>query len=319
MTRVQHVFLPPYHLDKPGDRPKCKGFALIVLSHLDDVEMLLTDWPWDTKSPRDRQGTNTTRMQEAAKFGFKTLSKHRWDELQEEYRAYRQKLLAEMVDSEEVVFNNSSTQTRARERQADPPNSNNDPLVEHSSPYPMGCLVFTRNVHPETNKTTLRALFSAAFSAISGGNQLPNDGLDYVDFNKGSESVRPPFVFHVCVCERERERVVHHQPFFLFFSQCHLRLRSPRHTQVLVDHFSSYPKVQSRGLDGVGTTPDNIDQAIKMEIVHGKREEVYWEKVPEGVRQQAVRRALTQTMDDVPEPESVASRKGARQRRKRET
>ena len=131
--------------------------------------------------------------------------------------------------------------------------------------------------------------------------------------------VRLLYSMCVYVRERERERVVHHQPFFLFFSQCHLRLRSPRHTQVLVDHFSSYPKVQSRGLDGVGTTPDNIDQAIKMEIVHGKREEVYWEKVPEGVRQQAVRRALTQTMDDVPEPESVASRKGARQRRKRET
>lgn len=56
-----------------------------------------------------------------------------------------------------------------------------------SAPYPPNCLVFVRNVNSETNKTALRALFSAAL--LEGGEDLPPDGIDYVDFNKGLDTV----------------------------------------------------------------------------------------------------------------------------------
>ena len=61
--------------------------------------------------------------------------------------------------------------------------------VPSSASYPQGCLVFVRNVHPETNKTTLRALFSQAFYD-SESSEISGDVVDYVDFNKGSETVR---------------------------------------------------------------------------------------------------------------------------------
>jgi len=127
-----------------------------------------------------------------------------------------------------------------------------------ASPYPLNCLVFVRNIHPETNKTTLRKLFSTAFGVASSNNQA--EGLDYVDFTKGMDS-------------------------------CYLRLASPHHTQLLIEHFTSVSISQDRGLDDTGTK-NNANQRISMEIVQGKREELYWDKVPEKVRKQAVQRAV---------------------------
>ena len=49
--------------------------------------------------------------------------------------------------------------------------------------FPPGCLVFVRNVHPGTNKTTLRALLAAHAPAAA-------PALDYVDYTKGMVSVR---------------------------------------------------------------------------------------------------------------------------------
>ena len=73
--------------------------------------------------------------------------------------------------------------------------------------------------------------------------------------------------------------------------QCHLRLTSPRHSQLLVDHFTCHPITQDRGLDDIGAM-SNTENAIAMEIVQGKREELYWDKVPEKVRRQAVEKAV---------------------------
>ena len=50
------------------------------------------------------------------------------------------------------------------------------------SPYPFGRLVFVRNIHPDTNKTTLKSLFAQAFQDGSS--------LDYVDFSRGMDTVR---------------------------------------------------------------------------------------------------------------------------------
>ena len=55
--------------------------------------------------------------------------------------------------------------------------------LDYNAPYPPGCLVHVRHVHPETNKTTLRKLFAKASSEDDAG-------IDYVDFNKGMITVR---------------------------------------------------------------------------------------------------------------------------------
>ena len=44
-----------------------------------------------------------------------------------------------------------------------------------SSPYPFDCLVLVRNVHPGTNKTTLKSLFAQAFQDQDGsGTSTPS-------------------------------------------------------------------------------------------------------------------------------------------------
>jgi len=49
---------------------------------------------------------------------------------------------------------------------------------------------------------------------------------------------------------------------------------------------------QSNSLDDTGTAPDSGSSAIAVELVVGKREEFYWEKVPEKIRRKAVENAV---------------------------
>jgi hypothetical protein len=75
--------------------------------------------------------------------------------------------------------------------------------------------------------------------------------------------------------------------------QCFLRLSTPQHAQLLVDHFAKHLHHQSHGLDEAGTRSlDAKEGSITTELVLGKREELYWQKVPEKVRKQAVQKAL---------------------------
>lgn len=109
--------------------------------------------------------------------------------------------------------------------------------------------------------------------------------------------------------------------------QCHIRLSTPSHAQRLVSYFSTHSIRQTSGLDGVGSmsAPAHTSSpasTVIPELVLGKREEVYWEKVPEKVRRQAVEKALkllsASDQDGVP-GESVAapSVDGDGKRRKR--
>lgn len=195
---VQTVTLPPHHLDKPGDEPKCKAFAFVTLYQVADVEALLNAWPWDRslieKSATKDDTPASTEVREATKFGLRILSKKRWDRLKEEYLAYRATLLEELAESEAAQ---PDPPPRQLQRDPDPPglakvdtSGYAEEVIDSSSPYPPNCLVFVRNVHSGTNKTTLRSLFSQAFQNQSN---VSDDGLDYVDFNKGMTSVCLPF------------------------------------------------------------------------------------------------------------------------------
>jgi hypothetical protein len=61
------------------------------------------------------------------------------------------------------------------------------------APFPPGCLVFVRNVHPHTNRTALRGLLGRALAERG----LAMETIDYVDYTKGMDSVRF-FGFVVC-------------------------------------------------------------------------------------------------------------------------
>ncbi|KAG2155147.1 uncharacterized protein EDB93DRAFT_1239404 [Suillus bovinus] len=260
---IQNVTLPPHHLDKAEDRPKCKGFALVTFSNAELCQIFLESWPWTRplQPESDDSGLAESNLEtkEALKFGFRTLPKASWDKLNEEYLAYRQKLIHELADANEPPDISPNSDVRdvvdddVLEDTPAPPRN----VTTMYSPHPFGCLVFARNLHIETNKTTLRKLFASAFESST----VDPAGIDYVDFNKGMDS-------------------------------CYLRLASPEHGRVLVDRFSSQPVVQSHGLDDIGKTPGTSQKAIATEIIEGKKEEVYWEKVPEKVRRQAVEKAI---------------------------
>ena len=58
--------------------------------------------------------------------------------------------------------------------------------------YPPGCVIFARHIPPDTNKTALRAQFSAL---LADGDNNNATALDYVDYTKGLDNVRPPFLY----------------------------------------------------------------------------------------------------------------------------
>ncbi|KAG9218583.1 hypothetical protein PLEOSDRAFT_1103792 [Pleurotus ostreatus PC15] len=287
-TRIQSITLPPHHFDKQGSTPKFKGFAFVVFSALEDANRLLTRWPWEghwsSGSNEEKQdlhldtGASTTEG-EARRFGLRALSQTRWDELKEEYLSYRKTLIERVSDDgaapnipptvappaptvlASVPPSDSADGTPTIIPPPAPPG--NTPVTlpcPHPSlddPYPYGCLVFVRNIHPATNKTTLRALFSSVFEDKE--DKDAREAIDYVDFNKGMDS-------------------------------CYLRLSTPASAAFLSSHFSTHPTVQAHGLDEAGSQGDS--KSIEVEVVRGKREAVYWEKVPEKVRRGAVAKAI---------------------------
>ena len=77
------------------------------------------------------------------------------------------------------------------------------------------------------------------------------------------------------------------------------------HAQQLVHCLSSIPIVQKSGLDTSGASLAHLPllgkdvSPITAEQVLGKREEVYWQKVPEKIRKQAVDKALSLLHSDM--------------------
>ena len=188
---VQHISLPRHHLDKPDAKPKCKGFGLVTLASLEDVDLLVQRWPWQRQRGKADDSASVI-LQDAIRFGFRTIKKTQWETLNAEYLAYRQRLLDELNQAQDIEVEAEPSQPR----QAAPPQE--APIVpssrssvftlDLSASYPPGCLAYIRNVHTETNKTTLRKLFSRAF--VDSDTSATSDGIDYVDFNKGMDTVR---------------------------------------------------------------------------------------------------------------------------------
>ncbi|KAI0065850.1 hypothetical protein BV25DRAFT_1913284 [Artomyces pyxidatus] len=279
MQRVQNILYPPHFQDDPETPPKCKGFAIVTFSQSTDVGRLLSDWPWELDRRRtDSAESSSEEVKEVMKSGLRILPKQRWDELQEEYVSYRQQLLDQIAKSANVappaptgklalVTNPNHSSDPPLQHTKESPPEPKAKLLDETAPYPPNCVIFIRNVHPETNKTTIRSLFSSAFDAQSG---LSADGLDYVDYNKGLDT-------------------------------CYLRLASQRYAEALVAYFQGRRISQSDALDARGV--ESSEKPVLLELLQGRKEELYWDHVPEKVRRQAVLKAITtlsngQSVDD---------------------
>lgn len=219
-TGVQTITLPAHHLDRPGDVPKPKGFALVTFASEEDASRLVADWPWrprrtDIPPHEDENEETSAPAREAIKFGFRALLKARWDALKEEYLAHRQRLLDQIAQSEpepeaapaDPRYEMDSYPGRDRDQgwgTREPPTPvppASAPAHEYAdpdAPFPPGCLVYVRGVHPETNRTTLKALFAAR--------GFGPDALDYVDYSKGMGTVRIRFSFRA-PCRQDTKRL----------------------------------------------------------------------------------------------------------------
>ncbi|KAF5363333.1 hypothetical protein D9756_000073 [Leucocoprinus leucothites] len=299
LTRIQGISFPPHHNDKPDARPSCKGFALVTFAHAVDCEHLEKNWPWlrettitsevgQSKSEGPKEIDLATRTSHVARqYDFRVITKKRWLESKAEYLAYRQKLVEEMnayQDAQQkrprTTLPSKTHDVMSTDLSSQPSTSASAPLpdayattsLNYSSPYPLGCLVFVKNVHPETTKTTLRSLLSQGLRLQDTHELQKNcEGLDYVDFSKGVDT-------------------------------CYLRLATPGYTAALVDYFDhrAHKIVQISGMDETGTNVSSSASSsstrdlrpIVVERVTGRPEEIYWEKVPVKVKRAAVEKAI---------------------------
>lgn len=156
---------------------------------------------------------------DAHRFGLRTLLKSRWEKLKAEYLLYRQQLVDEINQYQESEVLQKQTQQNTGGPSRDQTSASHtmpkveaistsksvaDPSAEASqhdivppihanSAFPSRCLIFARNVNTETNKTTLRSLFSQSAKNADTRSPLPlaSDGIDYVDYMKGMDNASP--------------------------------------------------------------------------------------------------------------------------------
>ncbi|KAJ3882383.1 hypothetical protein F5051DRAFT_394715 [Lentinula edodes] len=317
---IQRISFPPHYLDADADtssfhqipksRTKCKGFAFVVFSSVDEVDQFSATWKWerarsgpvpvplkaDTSPSLLSRVFSASSHVEARKHGFRALPKAQWDALKDEYVVWRQKLLEQVlaeqdddVDEkmkykvgsqweEEEEYNEFGDGEISHSIQSNGPqtslssSANLPSYLTSSSPFPPNCLVFIRNIHAGTNKTTLRTLLSKALiNGVEKGieNTQPQDisqCIDYVDYTKGMDT-------------------------------CYIRFSSPSQASALQSYLTRHCIVQNTALDDtgieVGRAQTDKPKYIEVEGVQGKKEEIYWEKVPIKVRQEAVRKAIS--------------------------
>lgn len=162
----------------------------MTLSSSNAVDSILKQWLWERHSSK---GVDEGRRHKAAvESGLRTLSKRKWEKLKEEYLLYQQRLLSEAAKNP-----NRASAPQVSKRAGDDDDENrriktSQPLAHFTSDtqiapppqttYPLNCLVFVKNIQPDTNKTTLKKLFSVAFEDSEGQ-------IDYVDYTKGLDTV----------------------------------------------------------------------------------------------------------------------------------
>lgn len=186
--RIEALYFPSHHQDRANraDLRKCKGFAFVVFSSASAVARLHHLWPWDNNPSKEPKSERGEQDVEAHRFGFRTLPQPAYHQLQQEYLAHRQTLVEEMAldEDEEVVMNVPPKRAYPIKRVPDhypPPFLPSTDTQHNATPqkYPPNVLLFIRNIHPDTNKTSLRKLLSSS-----------EDAIDYVDYTKGMDSVR---------------------------------------------------------------------------------------------------------------------------------
>ncbi|KAL1716957.1 hypothetical protein EV715DRAFT_204271 [Schizophyllum commune] len=283
LTRVAHVTFPTSFSDRPRGPPKCRGYALVTLLDLNDAAKLVEAYPWRGRGRPSTFGSEGTDPgSEAARFGLRALLKARWVELQAEYQERKARVMAEIAAYEDSQLAGIVRGPDTRERASPAPGDTVPP--EPDAAPSSGPTLDASAPYPYGCLVFVRGVHIETNKTTLKtlfGRAVDGEGIDYVDYAKGMDS-------------------------------CHLRLATPAHANRLHEYFTSKNLCQTSGLDDEGKEggPGSV---ISTEIVLGRREELYWEKVPAKVRAQAVAKAIGSASN--PEAETGDSRPKKRRKR----
>ncbi|TRM67452.1 hypothetical protein BD626DRAFT_478853 [Schizophyllum amplum] len=279
LQQVAHVAFPSTPSDRSGVLSKCKGYALVTMLDPVDVARLTESYPW-RGVPADLDPKGTDAHSEATRFGLRALSKARWNELQAEYQARKARVMEEIAAYEDE-------QLAGMVHDPKPPQDMPPREQRVQEPVPSrGPALDAFAPYPYGCLVFVRGLHTETNKTTLKklfGRALAGDGIDYVDYAKGMDS-------------------------------CHLRLTTPTHAERLHEYFTTRSVRQTSGLDDAGEEEGGVGR-LSTEIVLGRREEVYWEKVPAKVRAQAVAKAMAPS--DIGKLEGEADAARPKKRRKR--
>ncbi|KAL1688516.1 hypothetical protein GGG16DRAFT_59715 [Schizophyllum commune] len=284
LARVAHITFPTSPSDRPRGPPKCRGYALVTLLDEADAAKLVEAYPWRSR-PSTTESEGTDPRSEAARFGLRALSKARWDELQAEYQERKARVMAEIAAYEDTQLAGIVHKTDTHEHSSPAPREAAPPELTTTTSAPSsGPTLDASAPYPYGCLVFVRGVHIETNKTTLKtlfGRAVDGEGIDYVDYAKGMDS-------------------------------CHLRLATPAHAERLHQYFTSKKLSQASGLDDEGQEGGS-GSVISTEVVLGRRQELYWERVPAKVRAQAVAKAIGSAANGASEADGQRPKK----RRKR--
>ena len=161
-----------------------------------------------------------------------------------------------------------------------------DAALDVQGAYPEGCVLWIRNVHENSTRTTLKALFGALLDQLQEGS---GKGVEFVDYEKGLDTVS--------ALPLSTDFSAHNSDGHVGTAQCHLRFSSPALATVMHNHLTSTPSLhlsQTILTPASSLSPSSLAAATTASrrplistMLGGEEERRYWANVPEATRRVA--------------------------------
>ncbi|GAA6025790.1 hypothetical protein JCM11491_003226 [Sporobolomyces phaffii] len=129
--------------------------------------------------------------------------------------------------------------------------------------YPQGCVVWVRNVHEKSSKTSLKALFGKLLDELQEGS---GKGVEFVDYEKGLDTC------------------------YIRFSSAPLANLTESHFLSTITYHLAQPAlspVDSLSESELAQAQTDLRRPLAVEVLKGERERQYWASLPETTRRAA--------------------------------
>ncbi|KAI0246534.1 hypothetical protein BJV78DRAFT_1253749 [Lactifluus subvellereus] len=284
---IQSIIFSPHHQDPPDALPKCKGFALVTLSDPTTASHLLARFPYK----REHDGNKNDAPQMPAAGASDAIPP---EELEARRAGFRtlSKGRWEALQAEYAAYRDDLLRRiAASSSSAAPPAVHHPPAPTSTQPQGDEHLAHARAEAPPPSYPPGCVIFAR---------HVPQDTNKTV--------LRALFAALLV----NGSSALDYVDYTKGLDSCYLRLTSREHALSLLRRFEE--RAGERG----------EESAITLELLEERREEVYWQNVPEKVRALAMQRAQTHEAqpggvgphgDDEDSPMGASGRKKRRRRR----